>query len=101
MVFPTVGRRRCGLDPARVYGYLRKVADALAARDQALRVLDAENAQIKEALARWQSEQPSLLPQRRSPIQPSPGADVDHSDIHVRSDSWPGWNAPTRAQRSS
>ncbi|MFC8846618.1 MULTISPECIES: DivIVA domain-containing protein [unclassified Micromonospora] len=49
------GRCRRGLDPAEVDGYLRRIADELAALHAELSRTREENARIKGALRDWQS----------------------------------------------
>ncbi|WP_308291148.1 DivIVA domain-containing protein [Micromonospora sp. DH13] len=49
------GRCRSGLDPAEVDGYLRRIADELAALHAELARTREENARIKGALRDWQS----------------------------------------------
>ncbi|WP_431972978.1 DivIVA domain-containing protein [Micromonospora haikouensis] len=49
------GRCRSGLDPAEVDGYLRRIADELAALHAELDRTREENARVKGALRDWQS----------------------------------------------
>jgi cell division septum initiation protein DivIVA len=69
--FPRAPLGRRGVDEEEIRRFLIRVAEDLAARDNAEANLRAENSRIKEHLVRWQSEQANRRNARLGPQGPS------------------------------